>query len=32
MKNITEKKSFTYLKNLIQIGLGLLIFYLILWL
>ena len=29
MKNITEKRSFTYLKNIIQISLGLLIFYLI---
>ena len=29
MKNITERKSFNYLKNLIQISLGLLIFYLI---
>ena len=29
MKNITESRSFNYLKNLVQISLGLLIFYLI---
>ena len=29
MKNITERRSFNYLKNLVQISLGLLIFYLI---
>ena len=29
MKNITETRSFNYLKNIIQIVLGLLIFYLI---
>ena len=29
MKNITERRSFNYLKNLVQISLGLLVFYLI---
>ena len=29
MKNITQRRSFNYLKNLVQISLGLLIFYLI---